>query len=68
MSALDPPRERDRLMKKGQKFLPENLDAETIVNHSSLEDWLINPGEKYPVKQDNCTQNCMYQADGVVDT
>jgi hypothetical protein len=54
-------------MKKGQKFLPENLDAEAIVNHSALEDWFINPGEKYPVKQDNCTQNCMYQADGVVD-
>ena len=43
------------------------LETEATVNHPWIWNILLIPGEKYPVKQDNHTHNCMYQLHGVVD-
>jgi len=67
MSALDPPPQGKGSTHEKRTKIPTREPRRRNNRQPLIEKWFINPGEKYPVKQGNCTQNCMYQADGVVD-
>ena len=58
---------QNQLTKMGQSVQQKRTKSRSNSQPPDCEDHFLIPGEKYPVKQDNRTQNCVYPLDGVVD-